>query len=325
MRASSSARSPTSWGDSSTSRWWWPRRTADGYRYRLLEPMRQYARERLVEAGEAATVEARHLAFYLELARAADPEGAAAGPLVALDRLEADHDNLRAALGWALRHEPEQALALAVHMWPMWMAGSHFQEGSRWLEAALAAAPAPTELRARGAARGVRAARSAWGGRTGSASSAPSGSRSSGRWATARAVAHALDEVGVYEYMAGRYDRAERLYAESRALAEELDDRKVLAAVRHSEGVLAQCRGDFAGAREALLDSLTRLRELPAGRRRPVLPGPHGRPVRRGGGTGRGAADVLRGDRAVLSPRGRRGTRSATSWPRSATSRAPRG
>ena len=75
--------------------------------------------------------------------------------------------------------------------------------------------------------------------------------------------------------MAGRYDRAERLYAQSRALAEELDDRKVLAAVRHSEGVLAHCRGDFAGAREALLDSLARLRELPAGRRRPVLPGPH--------------------------------------------------
>ena len=33
-------------------------------------------------------------------------------------------------------------------MWPMWMAGSHFQEGSRWLQAALAAAPAPTALRA---------------------------------------------------------------------------------------------------------------------------------------------------------------------------------
>src|SRR5258708_5901778 len=84
-------------------------------RSRLLEPMRQYARERLVEAGESMSVEARHLAFSLELAQAADPEGAAAGPQVALDHLEADHDNLRAALAWALRHEPEQALRLAVH------------------------------------------------------------------------------------------------------------------------------------------------------------------------------------------------------------------
>ena len=148
MKASSSARSPTSLGRLVDKSLVVAEEEADGYRYRLLEPMRQYARERLVEAGEAATVEARHLAFYLELARAADPEGAAAGPLVGLDRLEADHDNLRAALAWALRHEPEQALALAVHMWPMWMAGSHFQEGSRWLDAALAAAPAPTELRA---------------------------------------------------------------------------------------------------------------------------------------------------------------------------------
>jgi tetratricopeptide (TPR) repeat protein len=79
------------------------------------------------------------------------------------------------------------------------------------------------------------------------------------------AVAHALDEVGVYEYMASRYDHAEGLFAESRALSEELDDRKVAAAVLYSCGVLAQCRGDFAGAREALLDSLTRLREVPAG------------------------------------------------------------
>ena len=147
-------------------------------------------------------------------------------------------------------------------MWPMWMARSHFQEGSRWLEAALAAAPEPTELRA-------EALRAACGleirlGRTAGLSELGServeifralGDRS--------AVAHALDEVGVYEYMAGRYDRAERLYAEGGALGEELGDPKVAAAVLHSEGVLAQCRGDFAGAREALLDSLARLRGLP--------------------------------------------------------------
>ena len=239
---------------------------ADGYRYRLLEPMRQYARELLVEANEATTGEARHYAFYLELARAADPEGAAAGPTFAAGRLEADHDNLRAALGWALRHEPQQALRLAVHMGPMWMSGSHFQEGSRWLQAALAAAPAPTELRA-------EALRTACGlelrlGRGGGVSELGTERVSIFRaLGDRRAVAHALDEVGVYEYMAGRYDRAEGLFAESRAVAEELGDGKVAAAVLHSVGVLALCRGDFAGAREALLDSLARLREVSAGDR----------------------------------------------------------
>jgi predicted ATPase/DNA-binding SARP family transcriptional activator len=237
---------------------------ADGFRYRLLEPMRQYARELLVEAGEATTLEACHHAFYLELARAADPERAVAGPSLASRRLEPDHDNLRAALGWALRHEPQRALRLAVHMGPMWMAGSLFQEGSRWLQAALAAAPAPTELRA-------EALRAACGleirlGRTGGLSKPGTERVAIFRGlGDRRAVAHALDEVGVYEYMAGRYDRAERLYAESLALAEELDDHKVAAAVLHSVGVLAQCRGDFAGAREALLDSLALLREVPAG------------------------------------------------------------
>ena len=289
---------------------------------RAHAPVRARATRR---GGRGDDLEARHLAFYLELARAADPERAAAGPIVGLDRLAAEHDNLRAALGWALRHDPEQALALAVHMWPMWMAGSHFQEGSRWLEAALAAAPAPTAAaRARLCARRAGCG-SAWGERTGSASSAPSGSRSSGRWAIAAPSPTRSTRSGVYEYMAGRYDRAERLYAQSRALAEELDDRKVLAAVRHSEGVLAQCRGDFAGAREALLDSLTRLRELPAG------DGDRFFRVHTVGlfvaAEGPGGAPRMYFEEtvAVLSPRGRRGARSATSWPGSATSRAPRG
>jgi predicted ATPase/DNA-binding SARP family transcriptional activator len=237
---------------------------SDGYRYRLLEPMRQYARELLDEAAEATTLEARHHAFYLELARSADPEVAAAGPILTAGRLETDHDNLRAALGWALRHEPQQALRLAVHMGPMWMSGSHFQEGSRWLQAALAAAPALTALRA-------EALRIACGlelrlGRGGGVSELGIQRVEIFRALGDRcAVAHALDEVGVYEYMASRYDHAEGLFAESRALSEELDDRKVAAAVLYSCGVLAQCRGDFAGAREALLDSLTRLREVPAG------------------------------------------------------------
>jgi predicted ATPase/DNA-binding SARP family transcriptional activator len=234
----------------------------DGYRYRLLEPVRQYARERLREAAESTTLQARHLAFFLEVARTLDPEAADAGRSVAPARLEADHDNLRAALGWAVSREPEDALRLAVHVWPMWMARSHFQEGSRWLRAALAAAPAPTALRA-------EALRAACGlelrlGRTAALSELGTERVAIIRGLGDRgAVAHALDEVGTYEYMAGRYDRAERLYAESRALAEELDDPRVAAAVLHSEAVLAQCRGEFVEAHDALLDSLSRLRTLP--------------------------------------------------------------
>jgi predicted ATPase/DNA-binding SARP family transcriptional activator len=235
---------------------------AGGYRYRLLEPMRQYAFERLVDAGEAAVFEARHHDFYLLLAQSADPECAEAGAMSHPDRLEVEHDNLRAALEWALHADPAGALRLAVHMWPMWMAASHFKEGSRRLEAALAAAPDPTELRA-------EALRAASGldirlGRTGRSTRMGDERVAIFRQlGDQRGVAHALDELGVYEYMAGRYGEAERHFAESYALAEELGDRKTAAAALHSGAVLAQCRGDFDGARQALLDSLARLREIP--------------------------------------------------------------
>ena len=259
------ARSPTCWDDSSTSRWWWPRRRADGYRYRLLEPVRQYARERLVEAGEAATLEARHLAFYLE-PRAGGRSRARGG--------RADR-RARPARGRSRQPARGARVGAAARARAGVGAGRpHVADvdGRQPL-------PGGQPLAGGGAGGGARrpprcareALRAACGlrfrlGRTDGLSELGAERVAIFRALGDRgAVAHALDEVGVYEYMAGRYDRAERLYAQSRALAEELGDRKVLAAVRHSEGVLAQCRGDFAGAREALLDSLTRLRELPAG------------------------------------------------------------
>ena len=67
-------------------------------RYRLLETVRQYARDRLLEAGEAAAVRERHRDWFLALAEAAEPELRGAGPGRWLERLEAEHDNLRAAL-----------------------------------------------------------------------------------------------------------------------------------------------------------------------------------------------------------------------------------
>jgi len=234
-----------------------------GYRYRLLEPVRQYAREQLADAGEAADLGERHHAFYAELARRSDPEQAGRGPADALRLLEADHDNLRAALRWALRHDPAGALGLAVHLWPMWMAAGHFQEGDRWLVAALAAAPQPTAVRAE-ALRGrcgldMRLGRTAELPAVGAERIAifrQLGDRS--------AEAHAIDELGVYEYMVGHHDRAQELYAESRAMADALGDQTVAAAVRHSQGILAHCRGDFDTARRELADSVALLRALPA-------------------------------------------------------------
>jgi len=233
-----------------------------GYRYRLLEPVRQYAREHAASAGEAAGLAARHHAFHLQLARRADPERAGRGPADALRLLEADHDDLRAALRWALTHDPPGALQLAVHLWPMWMAAGHFQEGDRWLTAALQAAPEPTALRAE--ALRARCGLDMRLGRTGELPALGAERVAIFRHLGDRAAtAHAIDELGVYEYMVGRHDRAQELYDESGALADALGDPAVAAAVRHSQGILAHCRGDFDTARAALAESLALLRALP--------------------------------------------------------------
>jgi hypothetical protein len=63
--------------------------------------------------------------------------------------LNAEHDNLRAALASGLAEDPAAALRLAVSLWRFWLARGDFSEASRWLAATLAAAPEPTASRAR--------------------------------------------------------------------------------------------------------------------------------------------------------------------------------
>jgi predicted ATPase/DNA-binding SARP family transcriptional activator len=123
-------------------------RAGDRSRYRLLETIRQLARERLVAAGEAGQLEAAHCRHFLALALEHDPERA---PDV-IERpqlLDVDHDNLRAALGWAVCNDREQALLLAVSLWRYWLARGHFLEGAAWLERVLAVAVEPSRDRAR--------------------------------------------------------------------------------------------------------------------------------------------------------------------------------
>ncbi len=118
-------------------------------RYRLLETVRQYAVERLEEAGERSAFERRHRDWYVALAES-DPTPV--GDLPASDRLrrpEVERDNLRAALASALVADPQAALRLTVALWRFWLMRGYLAEGYRWLTAALAAAPEHTAVRAR--------------------------------------------------------------------------------------------------------------------------------------------------------------------------------
>jgi predicted ATPase/DNA-binding SARP family transcriptional activator len=78
--------------------------TDGAVRYRMLESIRQYAWENLEQNGEADEVRDRHAAFFLALAEEADPKLAGPQQGVWVERLEAEHDNLREALSWFLEH-----------------------------------------------------------------------------------------------------------------------------------------------------------------------------------------------------------------------------
>ena len=123
-------------------------------RYTLLATVREYALEQVAAAGEAEAMRERHAARYLALAEAAAAHVHDAGLPRALDILEAEMDNLRAALAWCVergqagdRPVAERALALAADLYPFWLIRPHLREGTAWLDRLLstpgAAAPTP--------------------------------------------------------------------------------------------------------------------------------------------------------------------------------------
>ncbi|HEY6042577.1 MAG TPA: hypothetical protein VIX58_10625, partial [Anaerolineae bacterium] len=108
-------------------------------RYRLLETIRQYARDKLLESGETPGTRDRHLDFFLHLTEEAEPKLRSAAQLEWLGRLETEHDNLRAALGWALEAgKRDSSLRLAGAAFWFWNVRGYYSEGQKWLDDALA-------------------------------------------------------------------------------------------------------------------------------------------------------------------------------------------
>jgi len=110
-----------------------------GGRYRLLETVRLYGQEMLMATGEDPTAHARHRDWYLMLAERAEPALAGPEQKTWLDRLELEHDNLRAALRWSLtaEGEAETLLRLAGALSRFWEVRGHWTEGRRCLESTL--------------------------------------------------------------------------------------------------------------------------------------------------------------------------------------------
>src|SRR5262249_39088985 len=114
-------------------------RLNQGGRYDLHELVRQYAAERLQVFGENTTTQHRHLEYFIELSRKAYPHYYNVDETVWLDRLDIEHDNLRAALGWALESgELEAGLQLAGNLGWFWRKQFFRSEGRTWLDKFLA-------------------------------------------------------------------------------------------------------------------------------------------------------------------------------------------
>jgi len=107
-------------------------------RYRRLETIRQYSREKFFETDEVETIRDRHLAFYVKYAETAEGHMRGRARLTWIHRLGAEQDNLRAAMEWGLARNPESALRIAASLPLFWTTGGFSAEGFRWIQQAMA-------------------------------------------------------------------------------------------------------------------------------------------------------------------------------------------
>lgn len=127
-------------------------RQGDGHdgelRFTLLETLREYALEQLSVIGETDKLSERHARYYVEWCRAAGAGMAGAAQLRWARRLQADYDNLRAAMEWTEQHDPVLGLLMVEALTPFWEMRGHMAEGLRWAERVLAAGQdSPSEIR----------------------------------------------------------------------------------------------------------------------------------------------------------------------------------
>lgn len=233
-------------------------------RYSLLNTMRQYAREKLEESGQEALPRTRHLDWCVSLAERAEPELTGPDQAEWLDRLEAEHDNLRAALTWSVNRRAgvEAGLRLGGALWRFWWQRGYQSEGRGWLEQALSA-PADGPPAAR--AKALRAAGVMAGDHADYAASRAFLEESlaiAREFRDAEGVALALGNLGVVARRQGDFAAARPLHEESLALHRQVGEKRGISLSLGNLGVVAMYQGDHEAARAHLEEGLTIDREL---------------------------------------------------------------
>ncbi len=231
-------------------------------RFWMLETIREFAIERLEDSDDGSDIRDRHASFFLALAEEAEPQllGTHQGPW--LDRLEAEHDNLRAALDlFEVLGDTQSVLRLAGALSEFWGVKGHLKESRRRLERALDADDRPTASRGKALNAAADAA-------TGVGETEASLRRAAEGLALNRALGHkrgiadALLLLGIAHNSAGDFVRGRELIEDGIPLYEEMgDDHGVMEATR----VLAWASnrlGNRARAQELLWDNVRRARTL---------------------------------------------------------------
>jgi len=223
---------------------------AGDVRVSMLETIREFALEQLEWNGELEPMQRRHAEHFLGFAEQAESGLAGPAARIWLDRLEIEHDNLRAALHWGLANPSrggETALRLAAALAPFWWLAGHFGEGRRWLTHALAVAPssyAPRMRALHGAGWLAHFQRESATARALLQESLAIAENLKDRWWQAW-VLHALGRVAYFDSdPVGTRKLAEK----SLAIAEVLGDRWLIAWDLHLLGLAAYIANDDAAA-----------------------------------------------------------------------------
>jgi non-specific serine/threonine protein kinase len=232
----------------------------------MLETLREYALERLAEAGETDTQRQRHATYYLTLAETAAPQ--LVGPEAAawLGRLEAEQSNLRAALDWVLTTDQAGAITLGLRLagalWRFWYAHSYLREGRQVLEALLARdlEGADPALRAR-ALYGASVLANEQLDLASTTALAEESLALYRRLDDERGMASALNILGTVAQNSGDYARARALHEESLVLARKSGHSWAVARVISNMGIGALYAGDYARAATHYEESLALFRE----------------------------------------------------------------
>jgi predicted ATPase len=137
--------------------------TEEEPRFGLLETVRAFAQERLAAADEQTALQERHAVYFLVLAVTADRQLRGPAQVLWFDRLEREHDNLRAALRWALETRAGAvASGLLGGLWWFWLVRGYLTEGRRWLQAFLTTPSGAVPTAARAAALGYAGYLACW-------------------------------------------------------------------------------------------------------------------------------------------------------------------